>query len=269
MVKKLTKKIMLSMILSIICYQVSIAQEQKTYSVLSKYSKWSFVVGPSLYNKAKLTPQYGNDIPKSKRMPNIHFGITYDFHPDKKWSFVTGLLVAKEPIYSVEYEFNTYDLYEEYREEPIYMDKFKSYALYTFSFPILLRFNLQISKNKFLAFQIGLKAIYFPPGEEDLIVAFSSEELMETREVFGLKLESPTNSMQGSFVIGAGFSWAMKKILFKTDFIYVMNFQNTISGEYQYANLLVSPDSRGYYDLSGNYLGLLFSVNLKKGKKER
>ncbi len=106
--------------------------------------------------------------------------------------------------------------------------------------------------------------MYFPNGGADMVYAMTSQELSETREVFGLKLESPKNSFQGSFVVGTGFSYAMDKVLLKANLIYVMNFQNTISGEYQFANLFTSPDTRGYYDLSGNYLGLLFSVSLKK-----
>jgi hypothetical protein len=45
-----------------------------------------------------------------------------------------------------------------------------------------------------------------------------------------------------------------------------MNFQNTITGEYQFGNLFTSPPAGGDYELSGNYLGLLFSFNIAKKK---
>jgi hypothetical protein len=47
-----------------------------------------------------------------------------------------------------------------------------------------------------------------------------------------------------------------------------MNFQNTIEGEYQFGNLLISPPTRGDYRLSGNYVGLLFSASLAKRKSK-
>jgi hypothetical protein len=41
-----------------------------------------------------------------------------------------------------------------------------------------------------------------------------------------------------------------------------MNFQNAMEGEYLFDNMFMSERSRGDYKLSGNYLGLLFSISL-------
>lgn len=264
MVRVSLKIAMLSLLLSIAFLKMSFCQEQKVYSELFKYSKWSFAAGPVVYNKAELVQQYGNLTFKNKPMLGLNAGVLYDFYPERKWSFQTGLIVAKEPIYSIYYKISHNDLYENYPGDLI--DEYKSYALYSFSFPLLLRFNLQTGKKTFASFLAGLKAMYFPHGESEYTYAISDEELSDYREIFGLKLESPENSIQGSFIIGTGFSYTLEKALLKANIIYVMNFQNTISGEYQFANLFTSPDTRGYYDLSGNYLGLLFSVSLKKGK---
>lgn len=266
MVRVTIKMALLSILLSNAFLKTAFSQEQKVYNELSKFSKWSLVAGPVVYNKAELTPQYGDLTFENKSMWGFNAGVMYDFYPDRKWSFQTGLLVAKEPIYSVKYKILKQDLYSEYQDDLV--DSYRSYAIYTFSFPFLLQFNLQTGKKTFASFVSGFKAMYFPSGSSDLVVAISSEELSDYREIFGLKLESPENSFQGSFVIGTGFSYALQKVLLKANLIYVMNFQNTISGEYQFANLFTSPDTRGYYDLSGNYLGLLFSVTLKKSKKE-
>ena len=112
--------------------------------------------------------------------------------------------------------------------------------------------------------------MYFPHGGSEYVYTIIDDEvLMQGFEVFGLMLESPENTMQGSFVIGTGYSLARKKVLLKATLLYVMNFQNTITGEYQFANLFTSPDTRGYYNLSGNYLGLLFAVSFKKKSDER
>ncbi len=257
----------LSLILGVALIRPLFSQVQKSYDELKIFSKWSIVAGPVLYDKAKLTPQYGDLTFENKPMLGFNVGVLYDFHPEKKWSFQTGLIVAKEPIYSVKYNFFKEDLYSEYQEDLV--DSHRSYALYTFSFPFLLQLNFQTGKKTFASFVSGFKAMYFPHGSSDLVVSISSEELSESREIFGLKLESPENSIQGSFVIGTGCSYALDNVLLKANIIYVMNFQNTISGEYQFANLFTSPDTRGYYDLSGNYLGLQFSASLKKGWGKR
>lgn len=245
----------------------SFSQVQKSYDELKSFSKWSFTTGPVLYNKAKLTPQHGDLTFENKPMLGFNIGVLYDFHPEKKWSFQTGLIVAKEPISSISFKISHNDLYENYPGDLI--NEYKSYALYSFSFPISIRFNLQTGKKTFASFTVGLKAMYFPHGESEYTYAISDEQLSDYREIFGLKLESPGNSIQGGFVIGTGFSYSLEKVLLKTNLIYVMNLQNTITGEYQFANLFTSPDTRGYYDLSGNYLGLQFSASLKKGWGKR
>jgi hypothetical protein len=263
-VRLLIKIVMLSILLSNAFLKIAFSRDQKVYSELSKFSRWSIVAGPVIYNKAELTPQYGDLTFENKPMLGFNAGILYDFYPDRKWSFQTGLIVAKEPIYSIYYKISNNDLYENYPGDLI--DEYKSYALYTFSFPMLLRFNIKTGSKTFATLITGLKAMYFPGGEAEYTYAISDEELSDYREIFGLKLESPENPLQGSFVIGTGFSYALEKVLLKANLIYVMNFQNTISGEYQFANLFTSPDTRGYYELSGNYLGLLFSASLKRNK---
>lgn len=266
MVRLLVLKALLGILLSNAFLKTAFTQEQKNLNALSNYSRWSVIAGPAFYTKAELIPQYGELTFENNPLWGFNAGVLYNFYPESKWSFQTGLIVAKEPIYSVTYRILKEDLYPEYKED--LLDSYKSYALFTFSFPLLLNINLETGRKTFASFSAGYKAMYFPYGSSDFVVSISSEELSDYREIFGLKLESPENSFQGSFILGTGFSFAMEKVLLKANLIYVMNFQNTITGEYQFANLFTSPDSRGYYNLSGNYLGLLFSVSLRKGKSK-
>jgi len=242
------------------------AQGNKEYQSLSKYSKWSLVAGPVLYNKAKIYPQYGDYTFENRPIWGFNAGIEYDFYPDRKWSFVIGLIVALEPGLNIEYCIKKEDIYSQFTED--WVDKAKMYAIPSLSAPLLVRLNIQVNKNMFANFTTGLKVMYFPSGYLDWSVVFHNEDDTESREVFGLKLESPDNSFQGSFVIGTGVCFALNKILLKSNIIYVMNFQNTIAGEYQFGNLLSSPPTRGDYELSGNYLGLLFSVSIAKKKNK-
>ncbi len=50
------------------------------------------IAGPVLYNKATITPQYGDYTFENKPILGFNAGIEYDFYPDAKWSFITGFI---------------------------------------------------------------------------------------------------------------------------------------------------------------------------------
>ncbi|MGB4655612.1 MAG: hypothetical protein ACOXZ9_01955 [Bacteroidales bacterium] len=244
------------------------AQSIADYSGLEKYSKWSVFAGPVMYNKASITPQYGEYTFENLPIYGFNAGFEYDFYPASKWSFVTGLYVAMEPIYKLRFTLKEEDICANLKGD--YTVKVEpAYApIMSFSLPLLVRYNIQVGEKSYLFFSTGLKAMAFPNGEAEYTYFIRCSETTESKQVFGLRILSPDNTFQGSFVFKTGFSYAMDKALLKANLVYVMNFQNTMSGEYQFVNLLTSPDTRGYYDLSGNYLGLMFSVSPKKCKSK-
>jgi hypothetical protein len=245
----------------------SFAQNNKYYPELSKYSHWSIIAGPAIYNKAKLYPEYGEYTFENRPIWSFNAGFEYDFIPDGKWSFTTGIIVGYEPVYSIELRIKNEDIYPHFTED--WVDETKSYAIPSFSFPLLARLNIQVNKKMFAFFTTGLRAFYFPPGEASLSWVFHNEDMTESREVFGMRMVSPDNAVQGSFEIGTGLIFPINKVLLKSKIIYVMNFQNIMEGEYLFDNMFVSPRSYGQYELSGNYLTVLFSVSLKKSKRKQ
>jgi hypothetical protein len=242
------------------------AQESKRYPVLSKYHKFGIIAGPVLYNKAELYPQYGEYSFKNKHIWGFNAGFEFDLFPDRKWSFLTALMFSYEPVYNLDYRIKKEDLYPVYTEDDY--GEARMYANPSFYVPLLVRLNIQANQQLFVNFLTGLRVLYFPPGGASLTVTYHNENDTESKEVFGIRAESPDNALQGSFVIGSGMAFAWNYILFKTSIIYVMNFQNIIEGEYQFGNLSVSDPTRGYYELSGNYIGLLVSVSLAKKKNK-
>jgi hypothetical protein len=240
------------------------SQESTTNSRFDNYYKWGIVLGPAIYDRATISQDYGSYTFKNRPIWSYDIGLEYDLYPDKKWSFTTGLWINKEPVYNIKYRILQKDLYSHFTED--LEDYAIGYAIHTFSVPMLLRFNLRASENIYLNFYSGLKAMYFPPGSSDYGLSISSLELKETREIFGLRMESQDFSYYGSFVIGAGATFLRKKVLLKAKVIYVMNFQNTVDGEYQFGNMFSSPPAHGTYNLTGNYLGFLLTANLKKSK---
>lgn len=258
---------MVGIVLTIVLSLSASAQESREYNDLKAYRKWSIVAGPVLFDKATLSPQYGDLSFDNKPIIGFNAGFEYDFYPEKKWSIITGLILTKEPIYKFNYRIAIEDTYAHYLED--WVSAAKANAIVSFSTPILIRINIQAHKRLYFNLFSGLKVKYFPQGTADYTLVMGNEDRTESREMFGLRLNSPENAFQGSFVIGTGCSYALDKVLLKANLVYVMNFQNTISGEYQFGNLFSSPPTRGYYNLSGNYLGLLFSASLKKGRAIR
>lgn len=256
---------MVGILLTIVFHLSTAAQSIDEYTRLEKYSKWSVNFGPALYNKAEIAPQYGEYSFTNKPIPSFTAGIEYDFYPERKWSVITGFLIAREPIYNISYTIFNKDLYPGSNGD--LTNKTKAYSLITFSSPLMLRLNIQSTSKTYLSFLTGLKVMYFPKGSAYFGQEISDEATSESREIFGLNLHSQEFSFYGSYVIGTGFSLALDKVLLKTNLIYVMNFQNTIEGEYQFGNLFESQPTRGKYELSGNYLSLSFSVSIKKHKK--
>ena len=234
------------------------------YSQLGKYRNMGIMVGPILYDKALNIPQYGEYLFENKPIPGLNFGLEYDFYPEKKWSLISGLYVNSEPVYNIRFRILEKDLYPDWTEDLV--DKAKMYAIKSFSVPLLLQLNLQTGAKSFINFRTGLKIMYFPRGIAEFSLSILDSALSDSREIFGLRLKSPDFPLFGSYVVGTGVSYAMNAILLKLNLIYVMNFQRTITGEYQFGNLMSSSPTRGYYELTGNYLALQFSVNFKKPK---
>ena len=259
MLKVLIVEIIITTITSIHFYG------QSYFEKLSNYKKWSIFLGPALYDKAKLEPQYGTYTFKNKPIPSYVVGIEYDFFPAKRWSFISGGFITLEPIYNIDLNIKKEDLYSNYESDITMSDKF--YAMYSFSIPFLVRYRTQATDNLFLNLLTGFKAMYFPNGESYMDIIVHNEDDTESKEVFGLRVNSSDNPFYGSLVVGVGSSYILKNTLLSAKLIYVVNFKNLMEGEYLFDNMFVSPRSYGYYKLSGNHLAIWFSIGLRKKQK--
>ncbi len=240
------------------------AQKPIDYANLTRFSKWSVVVGPKFYFKARTESYYGDYTFKNRIIPAYNFGFEYDFRPALKWSVISGLILTKEPVYSIKYRIYQKDLSLHYTEDLI--GRYKSYALYTFSFPLLCRLNLPTNHNSYITLSSGIKFMYFPYGESYFGQEISDDSMTKTIEIFGLNLHSQKYSLYESFMLSTGFTFIGKKLLFKPSVTTVINFQPTIIGEYQFGNLLSSPPARGRYKLSGNYVSFNLAIGMPKRK---
>lgn len=258
---------MVGIFLTIVSGSEIYAQKSSDFEVFRRYRKLSIFIGPKVYWKAKTYAEYGDYNFTNKVIPGFDFGFEYDFHPDRKWSLVTGLILTKEPIYNLQYHIFQKDLYPQFYED--FVNKTKSYSLnYSFSVPILYRFKFQTSGNSFITLSAGLKLMYYNSGVTSFGLVIHNEDDSESREIFGLNLSTQDYSFYESFIFNPGFIFIKKRMLLKPSLLLVINFQNIVKGEYQFDNLLSSPPSRGKYELSGNYLALQLAVNFKVPRKK-
>lgn len=226
-----------------------------------QYRNWSVAFGPTLYRPATVIPSFGEHTIANKSIPSYTFGVLYSFNPQFKWSFSTGILINNEPAYNLTFKIDKTDLFPPSQEDFVYRGFY--YQKHSMSLPFLLERNIPLGNIR-LTLSAGLKAMFYTPIGTEFYIGIENNDENENRDVFGFYAETQDIFFHGSFVTGIGLSYATKWNLLKANFIYSANFQNLYEGEYQFANLLTSPPSRGFYSLSGDYIGLLLSVNLKK-----
>jgi len=259
-------KTMAGTALAIVFSLVVRGQHYPDYPSLSKYSHWSVMLGGSLYSPATLNLTEGTYVFKNKPLTSGNIGIEYDFFVDRKWSVVTGVHATWEPAVNMEIFVKRED-YSTNHESIDIVFPFKQNATYSLSIPLLGRYNWQLNERVFLSFYGGGRMRFLPSGiiSSGYLVRF--EELNESREVFAMRLETPEQVYSGGLIAGSGVSYDLDKFLLKCNVLYVMNFQNTVEGEYLFDNVYETPRSRGEYALSGNHLSLQFLISFKQNEK--
>jgi len=255
------------LLLSIILLIQSIfifAQNNIEYLELEKYSRFGLSVGGVLFNKARLSDQFGPYAIEPKPTLSYSFGIIYNLPIHKKWSIETGLFFVHEPSLRFDYTILQKDLPETWDSN--IDDKVNAFIMYTTSLPLYLKYSIKINNNSYLNFQAGMKAMLYFPSSSKFVQSIQNDSLIST--LLGVKTMSPDSYIHGSFVSGIGYSIATKYVLIQANINYTSNFQSTNKGFYSFINLRESPDSGGKYTLSGDHLSFTITAHFKKSKKK-
>lgn len=239
------------------------AQTNSEYPELNNYSRFGFSVGGVLFNEAKLSDLYGPYTVQTKPIPSFSFGITYNLPLHRKWSIETGLFFVNEPSLYVDCVLFRKDLPEVFTSN-VY-ENIRLYLMYSPSIPLSVKYNLKISKNSYLHYQVGIKTMLIFSSSSLWTVSMLQDSLIYN--VFGIYCESPDPVFHGSFFTGVGYSIALKHILLRVNLTYTSNFQNTNEGFLKFLNLRESADSGGNYILSGDHFAFTITANFKKFKK--
>ena len=258
------KKTILLLLLVMLTATTSIlfAQDAPKYAKLKQYRKWGITAGASLYDKAKIKPQYGNYTFENLHSVGWLVGFEYDFHPEKEWSFQTGMLLTREPAFKIHLKIPEEELFISGRDA--ISDKIGSKGAYSLSIPFLVSLKKQLGNKIYGQLIGGLRVLYYRTGSVSASYLFSNNE--ESRQLFGMRLTTQEFKYYGGCELGVGIYWSAHKFLLKTNIIYTMNFQPIMIGEYKYGNLVNEEPSGGDYTLSGNYFALMFTIHFNKPK---
>ncbi len=105
-------------------------------SNLGQYRNWGIQIGITSYNKATISPQYGDCTFENRRTLGYNFGLEYDFYPSKTWSFQTGFYIAKEPAFNIVIDIPKEDIFTNPDDD--FSDSYKGNGAFSFSIPLLV-----------------------------------------------------------------------------------------------------------------------------------
>ena len=260
---QLIKILIVGLCLTIIFPKRIDAQGVKGTETEKEYSKFTIILGPSLFDKAIMNPVIkGEYSPKNRLTPSVIFGFEYKLIEQNNLSLITGLNFDFGPTVNFELEIGRGDI--DFYNESLLLEA-RSYSIVTFSSPLLLNYSKKI-KNTKLFITTGLKIMYLPNGKVISRFSYRPTNTFDEVKLGGLEMFSPKNIYQGSFVFGLGFKRKVRNSEVGVKVIRVVNFQNTFEGTYWFGSFINTDSFSGEYKVSGNYTGILLSYTLPKFK---
>ncbi|RDI05474.1 hypothetical protein [Flavobacterium sp. AG291] len=257
-----SKSIIRTVFFAVSFFSFATYSQSNDFPDFREYQKVGLFISPVLYSKAKVTRDYGDYILNNKKTANINFGFDYLIRPEHKWAFKTGLHLDMVPMYNFSATIKEGDLWPEYNNfEIAAIDRYK----FNFTIPLLVQIKKQMGYNLYFNLETGFNMMLMQKGGYSYSAAFSNEDMSETREVFAMYAD--TNGpliVYPNLVVSPGFYFALSGVLLQTNVIYQKPLIGFFEGEYQFGNLLQSGNTRGDYKMSGEYIGLQFTVHLKK-----
>lgn len=255
----------LIVILLLCIFSVLYSQDKNIYKDLQNYGRFGFMLGPALYQKAEITPVFGEYTIESKMATSFNAGFIYDFHPDKLWSFQVGFYLGHEPADYTDVTIPANEI-SGYTEDNVFSNRIK--GAYSWSIPMTLRIQKKLGNKLYGQLKGGLRLMSFQNGSASGSISYeTSEDYESSLPVYYSESRTPETNYYASLLLGGGISWASKWFLLRTDIMYVVNTQPILEGRYIFINM-ISEDSGGEIKMSGNYfaLWLTFHINRSKDK---
>tara|TARA_R110000868_G_scaffold119876_2_gene318084 strand:+ start:1374 stop:2162 length:789 start_codon:yes stop_codon:yes gene_type:complete len=251
MVKFNAKLIAMSLgLIAILKTEKITAQHAKT--LFNNHHKWGVVIQYNVFDAANITPtnnpNINYEIFKSKMFA---LGIAYNFYQYKNWNFKAELqlqwfgnlegLTILEPENIV--PFNYEDLSRTEHDKTGYLPLTAEYVfLNTGSFSFSIGGGL------------GLTYYWHYDIEGSSGLAINDVTLFEAYERTDYPLFYLSNHLQASIYL------KRKSFMLQTSLIYKKSYTSFRTGTYEFKNLKVSPDVKGAFDQSGDFLGISLTI---------
>lgn len=230
---------------------------------LAKYHNFSISIGGRMYEKAEKKITYGNYSSHPLNPITYSFGFGYEFFTSNKWSAKTELIFTTVPYENENITILQKDVHSIFTRDIV--NPIREFSHLCFSIPLTIRYKLKLFNKNYLSFNAGGMALFMLPSRYgSTVTAFVAEDIIA--EVYASRLYSAGNYFHGGFTTGCSYYLDLNKVLLEFRFTYTSMFQNIFEGEYQYANLLVSPSTRGTFKVSGDYLEFSVSTHFLKKK---
>lgn len=252
----------LSLIFMLVTSSLAIfSQNCSDFPELGRYHNFGISVGGRMYKKAEKIIQYGNYKSNPLNTITYSFGLDYEFFTSNKWSARTGLLFSKVPFENENITILQKDVYSGFERDIV--NPMRSFSHLCFSIPLTIQYKLKLFNKNYLSLNAGgIVLNMLPSVSETSVAALISEDIMA--EVYASYLNSTGRYFHGGITTGCSYYLDLNKVLLEFKFTYTAMFQNLFEGEYQYGNLLVSPPTRGYYNISGDYFEFSVATHFLK-----
>jgi len=245
--------ILFSSTLALGCHGSAIAQN-------NDYSKVGITTGLSVFEKGSSYETFGNYSLNHKNSIGYFFGLTLEVYRLNNLSINTGLNWGHEPILKYDIHYLAEDVFPEYGN----FSTTSKYKQGSYTIPLQVNQRIPIKSNSGFIIFGGLNLSFIPQSSGDYYITIVNKDGSQSQEVYKLTTESAESQLRSSIFFGSGYEINWGKALISLNGSYTLYFKPTVSGEYRFDNLFVSPPSGGKYKLSGNYFRVALGVRLLK-----
>lgn len=243
---------------------ISIPARSQTYPILNEYKSFGISVQGMSYTKGVFTRTEGNHDIQSNSLYTGAVGFRYSIFPnDQKWGLQTGAFIAMPPTYSYGWVIEPKDKYTTSNSSTVFSETF--YNDYSLTIPLEVEYKRQIFTNHYLSTTVGGQCVLSTNGTAT--TTYSIVDDTSDRQVFGFTAynREPRPYFMGT--IGIGDYYVSKFGLWHFRLTYSKTFATQYYGNYVFGNLRSSPETRGTYKMSGDYVALAVDYRWKKRKK--
>jgi hypothetical protein len=262
MICPINKNVVASLLLATF-FSVNIYAQEAEKIYHNEFSKFSFVLQPSILESSEAQNSDGSTYPSMNFTNDFswQFGFYYNFAQSGNFNFKTGL-IAKE--FTPKFDLNISNEDIGYGIE-YYLTDYDAYNQFIISIPFKTDYYLKINPKLNFVIGAGLNLDIITGGFPEMTTSVTVWDYSDnSKDIFFAKSNHENITFSGE--ISAGFNYKTKYALWDLSFFYNKNFGPApATGEYYIYNLEISPDKEGTFEIESNFYGFSLAISPKKG----